>query len=290
MTTHRPGLHLFILCLALLSGAALAETALWQVRDGNRVMYIGGTVHVLGADDYPLPTAFDRAYKKASVLVFETDMQAINSPAFQLQMMQRLTFSGGRTLKDELGSSAYDALKIYSQKHGLPMAMLNQFRPAMVSLVIVMTELQRLGIDGTGVDAYFYQRAQADGKPTRQLETAQAQLEYIAGMGQGQEDALILNSLRDAEHVADMMAEIKAAWRSGDRAQLIKVGLEPMRKDYPQLFQDLLVKRNNAWLVKLEQMLKNPDTELVLVGALHLVGKEGVLEQLRARGYAVTQQ
>jgi len=285
MTTHR----FLLLCLALLSSPALAETSLWQIRDGDRMMYLGGTVHVLAAADYPLPEEFNQAYERADRLVFETDMQAINSPAFQLQMVQRLTYNDGRSLKDELGTQAYDALQAYSRKRSLPMAMLERFRPAMVSLVIVMTELERLGINDTGVDEHFYRRAKADGKPVGQLETPQAQLEFIAGMGQGQEDALILNSLRDAEQVADMMAGIKTAWRSGDRAQLVKVGLEPMRRDYPALYQDLLVKRNQAWLVKLEQMLKNADTELVLVGAMHLVGDEGLLTQLRARGYEVTQ-
>ncbi len=282
-------LCLLFLCLVLPS-AALAGTSLWQVRDGDRVMYLGGTVHVLAAADYPLPEAFDRAYEQADRLVFETDMQAINSPAFQLQMMQRLTYNDGRSLKDELGARAYGALQAYSHKRGLPMAMLEQFRPAMVSLVIVMTELERLGINGTGVDEHFYRRARNDGKAVGQLETPQAQLAFIAGMGRGQEDALILNSLRDAEQVAEMMAGMKAAWRSGDLAQLAKLGLEPMRRDYPGLYEELLVKRNQAWLGKLERMLKNPDTELVLVGAMHLVGREGLLEQLRARGYKITQQ
>ncbi len=282
-------LCLLFLCLVLPS-AALAGTSLWQVRDGDRMMYLGGTVHVLAAADYPLPEAFDRAYEQADRLVFETDMQAINSPAFQLQMMQRLTYNDGRSLKDELGARAYGALQAYSHKRGLPMAMLEQFRPAMVSLVIVMTELERLGINGTGVDEHFYRRARNDGKAVGQLETPQAQLAFIAGMGRGQEDALILNSLRDAEQVAEMMAGMKAAWRSGDLAQLAKLGLEPMRRDYPGLYKELLVKRNQAWLGKLERILKNPDTELVLVGAMHLVGREGLLEQLRARGYKITQQ
>ncbi len=282
-------LHLLLLCL-LLSPAALAETSLWQVRDGERTMYLGGTVHVLAAADYPLPAAFDRAYAQADRVVFETDMQAINSPAFQLQMMQRLTYDDGRGLRDELGTRAYDALQAYSRKRNLPMAMLERFRPAMVSLVIVMTELERLGINGTGVDEHFHRRARADGKPVGQLETPQAQLEFIAGMGRGEEDALILNSLRDAEQVATMMSRMKAAWRSGDLAQLEKVGLEPMRRDYPGLYENLLVKRNQAWLGRLEGMLKNAGTELVLVGAMHLVGHEGLLEQLRTRGYEIIQQ
>jgi len=289
MTPMRHG-PVLLLALLLLPATALAETSLWQLRDGDQVMYLGGTVHVLSAADYPLPAAFAEAYAEADALVFETDMQAINSPEFQLQMVQRMSYGDGRSLRDDLGGKAYDALRAYSRKRNLPMAMLDQFRPSMVSLVIVMTELERLGINGTGVDEYFYRRAQADGKPTLQLETPQAQLEFIAGMGRGQEDALILNSLRDAEQVAEMMGEMKSAWRSGDLARLAKAGLEPMRRDYPGLYRDLLVKRNQAWLVKLERLMKTPDTELVLVGALHLVGPEGVLERLRARGYEVIQR
>jgi len=49
------------------------------------------------------------------------------------------------------------------------------------------------------------------------------------------------------------------------------------------------IDRNDAWLPKIEQRLKTPghDDTLVVVGALHLLGNDGVVEKLRAKGYRV---
>lgn len=37
----------------------------------------------------------------------------------------------------------------------------------------------------------------------------------------------------------------------------------------------------------IEGMMNNKPVELILVGALHLVGKDGLLQQLRNKGYIV---
>jgi hypothetical protein len=39
----------------------------------------------------------------------------------------------------------------------------------------------------------------------------------------------------------------------------------------------------------MEELLRSNDNSLVVVGALHLVGKGGLLELLRAKGYSITQ-
>ena len=85
------------------------------------------------------------------------------------------------------------------------------------------------------------------------------------------------------------MAQLKAAWRQGDNLTLEKIGINEWREDFPVIYQNLLVRRNNAWIPQIEAMLNTNPTEAVLVGALHLVGNEGVLQQLRDRGYKVEQ-
>ena len=79
------------------------------------------------------------------------------------------------------------------------------------------------------------------------------------------------------------------AWRSGDLEWLEQNIAMPMRNDFPTAYQTLLVKRNNAWMGKIEAMAASDQTEFVVVGALHLAGADGLLEQLAARGYRVTQ-
>jgi uncharacterized protein YbaP (TraB family) len=55
------------------------------------------------------------------------------------------------------------------------------------------------------------------------------------------------------------------------------------------LFATLVTDRNKSWMPKIEQLLGGKDDVLVVVGAAHLVGKEGVLEMLKAKGYLVEQ-
>jgi uncharacterized protein YbaP (TraB family) len=58
-------------------------------------------------------------------------------------------------------------------------------------------------------------------------------------------------------------------------------------KDYPKVYQSLLVERNNNWLPKIERLIKQPEEKFILVGALHLIGEDGLLQQLKNRGYQV---
>ena len=79
------------------------------------------------------------------------------------------------------------------------------------------------------------------------------------------------------------------AWRSGDTDWLDANLARDMRRDFPGIYRTLLVDRNNAWMPQLEAMASTAEIEFVLVGALHLVGREGLLAQLEARAYRVTQ-
>jgi hypothetical protein len=62
-----------------------------------------------------------------------------------------------------------------------------------------------------------------------------------------------------------------------------------MKRQYPKLYVHINVERNDAWVPKIEQRLDAPghDDTLIVVGALHLLGSDGVVEKLRAKGYKV---
>jgi len=81
-----------LLLITLYTTQGLAETSLWRVSNGTNALFIGGTVHVLSKTDYPLPAAFDAAYKESSKLVFETDIGASENPAFAQTMLQHAVF------------------------------------------------------------------------------------------------------------------------------------------------------------------------------------------------------
>ncbi len=278
-----------LMLIVLYATQSFAETSLWRISHGANELFIGGTIHVLSKTDYPLPAAFDAAYKKSSKLVFETDIGASQTPDFTQIMLQHMMFPDGKSLKDVLRTDVYEQLEAFSSARGVPMVMLKKMRPAMVIITLTFMELQRLGMTDTGVDHYYYQRALADKKMLGYLESNEQQLTFITNMGKGRENDFVRYSLKDLENIEDIMQKLKAAWRNGNQDEMAALSLDGMRRDFPNIYQQLLVERNQNWLPHIESMLKDPGTEMVLVGALHLVGKEGVLHALREKGYRIEQ-
>ncbi len=264
-----------------------AETSLWRVSKGNSELFIGGTIHVLSASDYPLPSEFELAYKLAKVVVLETDLLAMAQPAVQARLLQRVRYKNGKTLKDDLKPETYKALVEYAISASISIETLIQFKPPIIMITLLMTELQRLGLANTGVDKYFSDKSLADGKDLGQLESVDEQLILIESMGKGHEDEMILSTIAEMEELSSQMEKLKDAWRQGNTQKMNTVGLSSMKTDFPELYQNFLVDRNNAWLPKIEAMIDTPEIELILVGALHLVSNDGLINKLQLLGYTV---
>lgn len=274
---------------ALVLSVSAQAASVWQVSDGHNTLYIGGTLHLLSADDYPLPEAYDQAYQKADTLVFETDMQAVSSAAFATKMMQQNTYAPGQSLADDLNAKTLQKLSDYLARNGLPEAQLMQLKPAMLGLTLTMLEYQKVGLTSQGVDAYYHTKAQQDGKPQDWFETPDEQLSYITSMAEGQENEFVQYTLEDLGELSNLITPLTRDWRKGDVQGLYDLMISDLTTRYPKVHDDLLVSRNNNWLPKLKALMQTPETEFVLVGTLHLPGEEGILAMLEEQGFTLKQ-
>lgn len=140
-----------------------------------------------------------------------------------------------------------------------------------------------------GVDYQIALRAQRDGKPIVGLETAAQQLGFLASMSMEDQRNFLAATLNESED-GEELREITEAWRNGDLVALealLKQGAEQM----PTFFQRIVVDRNRNWMPRIEQMLADPQKDyLVVTGALHMIGKEGLVEMLRDKGYKITRK
>ena len=277
------------LLLFLLAGSAHAQSPVWQVEKHGNLLFIAGSLHILTAEDYPLPPAFETAYRQSGRMVFETDVSRMESPEFQQYLLREVSFSDGRNLREVLLVDTYHAVEDFFVSRGVPMTGIDGFKPGMVAMLMTIIELQRLGINGAGVDAHLNQRAAQEQKPRGQLETVEQQVAFIANLGVGQEDEMLNYNLADMQRLPELWQSMSQAWRDGDLPWLEENIAQPMREDFPAVYQSLLVERNNAWIPQLEAMSKTAQVEFVVVGALHLSGANGLLSQLAARGYRITQ-
>jgi uncharacterized protein YbaP (TraB family) len=246
-------------------------------------------VHLLRPADYPLPGEFEEAYKASSELYFETDIASMNDLSVQAQMLQQLTYGDDESLSSILSDEAYAALSAYTATAGLPIAMLNKFKPGLLISTLQILVFQSMGFTPQGVDAFFHTQAVGDGKAEGQLETVQEQIGSIAAMGEGNESEFILLSLKDLAETGDVMEDMIGAWRSGDAEGLSELFVEEMKVEAPALYDTLLLQRNLKWVPQIDSMLQDADTEFVLVGAAHLVGENGLLDLLSQKGYEINQ-
>ena len=280
--------HILLISL-LIPCFAGAETSLWRVKQGSHQVIIGGTIHLLGKSDYPLPDEFEQAFREADSLVLEADLAELSTPDNQAKLAQSLVYPKGTTLKSQINSKTYRALTRYCKASDLEASTMLTMKPSLVVITLTMAELQRLGLANSGVDQFYFDKAKKSGKPVTSLESAATQIQALVSMGKGHENELILSTIKELKSMPKFTLAIKQAWRNGNLAELEQIGIKTMQTEFPEMNQTLLTTRNNAWLPKIKAMLATPGRELILVGTLHLAGKDGVLAQLQQQGYVVEQ-
>jgi uncharacterized protein YbaP (TraB family) len=162
-------------------------------------------------------------------------------------------------------------------------------KPWMAALSVAGLELANAGYQpSAGLDMHFSRRARDDGKERRALETVEEQLGLFAGLSPEESTAFLRSTLDELETMVPLLDEVAASWRVGD-VEPVEALLGSEFAELPALRAKLVVDRNRAWLMHIEELLAGGRDTLVVVGALHLVGPEGLVALLRGRGYTVTQ-
>jgi len=290
MLKHKYFIILLLMALITLSNVVNAKSPVWKVSKGDAHLYIGGTIHLLAAKDYPLPEAFDLAFNLADEIVFETDISSANDLATQMKMMPVIMSQGGQTLESRLEPKVWEELTAFLEARSLPIPMFQAMTPAGFNLALLALELQKMGVTSeSGVETFFNQKAISAGKSITWLETLEAQLAVLNKMNEIDANMMVRSTIEDIEKLPEQWPELLRLWRAGDMKGLEDLALDQILNTSPELYEALLVQRNKNWIPSIEKMLESKDIELVLVGALHLSGEHSVLKMLSDRGATVEQ-
>lgn len=280
------GFAALVLCFAAGLSPVMAQSPVWEVR-GEGSFLMGGTIHMLRPEDFPLPEAFDRAYDMADAVVLETDLGALVTPEMQRLIAEQGFQSGGRTLADDLDPEVWQRLTEVAEELGIGVVLLEGMRPAFAGLTLARAMLGRLGVTEVGTDGYFYLRARADGRTLLGLEPARDQMALLLSLGDEDPNRFLDAHLDDVARAGELIDAAIEAWRRGDFEWLHEHLIEPSRLEDPDAYRRLFVERNANWLPQLQAFAASDEQELVLVGAGHLGGSDGLLHALREAGYDV---
>jgi hypothetical protein len=268
--------------------AATAEPAAWQLagRNGGEIALLG-SMHVLRAADYPLPASIDALFERADVIVMELDLDDVDALAQQATVLAAATLSPGTVLRDVVEPRVYSLTEQRTRELGLDLALLERFEPWFLAITLLDLGMRKVGFQAErGVEQYLVGKAREAGKNVIGLETFAMQIGLFDAMAPSAQQAMLSQTLEELTGADEAMTEMVAAWRDGRLDALSEELLDDF-DEFPGLYDALVTDRNTAWVAALEDMLDDGRSYLVVVGALHLVGRDSVIDMLQARGHRV---
>ena len=276
----------------LLIGQAQAQTTpqppIWQIEGARATVHLLGTIHLLEPGTSWRSPLIERLVADADSLWLEVDQAAAAGPAFQAHVTARGLDPQGPGLASQLGPDLASALAGLTQELGVPASAFEPMRPWFAAVTLTMVFAQRQGYDPqSGVEAVLERDFRARDKPVHALEKPQQAIAALADQTATAQMALLadtIDQLADGGAVLDAMTE---AWRTGDLDTLETLALAPMQQ-HEDAYQALLVDRNRAWLPQIERVMAGRGRHLIAVGAAHMLGADGLVAMLRARGYAIS--
>ena len=287
--------RLFLALVILLSSPAVwPDTAghpvtLWRAAGQTNSVYLLGSIHLLRPGDYPLPSAIDAAYEEAEVLVMELDMDDLDGVQAQQLFTRYGVLPSGKTLRDLMGEPAYQQARVAAEAIDIPIEMLAQSEPWLAAITVEMMMFYRIGFNPMlGVEMQLVSKAARDGKPIEGLETAAEQTAFLDGLSLDTQREMLLQTLEESAGIEESIDEIIRAWRYGDIAALEGGLLQDLEKN-EELSEALVNRRNRRWVTQISELLDDGDDYLVVVGALHLIGDQGVPELLAKAGVKIVQ-
>ena len=282
--------------LTLITALALSLPAkaqlFWQIsgKDLSEPSYLLGSFHLekdTFCDSIP---GFKEAFQAVKQTYFEYSIYDVtaNRPNPFMMMPEGRTFESLYTeeeLADVLGLVAKITGVQYSKVQFSPQGLsqfLNQelMRKSFPDLVQSSEEFMDLGLQ---------QRAKSAGKQVRGLETLEYQLDLINGKNHSLEEQAknLLEWARSPESDPDVfkskLTALHQAYRSQD-FQAIEEEIAALSSTPSG--RELIFDRNETWMPILCEAIRSCPT-LIVVGAGHLMGEDGLISLLRREGFTL---
>jgi uncharacterized protein YbaP (TraB family) len=252
--------------------------------------WLFGTYHLIN-DSYLNETpAVLNAFAKSKHLVVEviidsSELSTANSKALlqNKQLAELLDKGFTDSLDAELKATIGQGIEQFQA-----------LKPMTVMLTLSMINLMRDNqpilkkYTGIPLDAAFVAKSKSSGKAATALETINQQMDLLFNTISDEEQATMLKHfLRNKEQNIQMGNNMLKVYFENDISKIYSIYQESIKATGDMDF--LIKKRNDNWMQTLPALLKK-QANFIAVGALHLAGPDGLVEQFKKLGYTVTAQ
>jgi uncharacterized protein YbaP (TraB family) len=259
---------------------------LWKIQSSTATVYLLGSIHFLKEKCYPLPLTVESAYDSSEVLVVEADINDIGKVDLATFMDEAL-YSGDDRLENHVSPETYRLIRRETGAMGIPPELADTERPWLLALSLQALELMKLGYDPRlGVDYHFLSKAKGK-KRILELESLDEQIKLLSGFSDREQEMFLLYTLKNLKAMGGQVDSLTRAWATGDTKTVESILTNATTEDesLKRIQERLLDERNAKMALNIESYLSSWGTYFVIVGAGHLVGKKGIVEHLKTKGY-----
>ncbi|HSE39354.1 MAG TPA: TraB/GumN family protein [Acidobacteriota bacterium] len=270
---------------------------LWKVEAAGGPLYLLGSIHAVNKSVYPLPAAMERAFLDCETLAVEVDILP-RKPTYDPEeifesYMETALYPEGETLQRHISKETYRLLMKEFERYDVDAFAIQRIRPWALASVISGYETAKAQLDPElGIDRHFLSRAKFRSKKVFELESMEFQAKLFGGFSDKEQEMYLLATLKDITNEFSKINTMLSAWRSGDIKTLESLINEsyPVGSELGAFRKKILTERNKGMLQKIEYLMQEKGTDLVIVGAAHMLGDDGLVTLMRNKGYRIARQ
>lgn len=263
----------------------------WKASRADATIYLLGSIHLGTPAMYPLPEVVMSAFQASNALVVEADPSS-SSPADVVAGLRAISqYSDGSLLQNHIEPPLWESYKAAVQSLGLGLEAVARAKPWFAAQVLEIAAMHRAGFDPRlGIDLHFIQRAKHK-LPILELESMGEQLAMLDGLPAEQQAVMLEQTVKQFSQAGEMLGALLKSWKNGDAEAMEKLIVQDAESD-PNgqlMLRRIFYDRNRAMAEKLLTYAKPGQAYFVVVGAGHMVGKQGLVALLRQQGFEVQQ-
>ena len=267
----------------------LSHNLLWEIT-GNGLKsksYLFGTIHVIPKEDFFYPKNTEEVLKQSESIFFEVDMDKMNDMTTMFSVLDKIMMNDDMKLQDLLSESEYNVIKEYFNETGLPMMVIDRFKP-MISQVLADPSIQASSMKNGDIKSYemeLMELAKSDKKKIGGLETIEFQLSRFDSIPYIDQAKYLYQTIASANTGQDELKKLVEIYKS-QNLNLLGKAINEDENGLNSFLDILLNERNKKWIPIIEKNMKI-NSCFFAVGAGHLVGDKGLINLLRRNSYTV---
>ncbi|HRP02412.1 MAG TPA: TraB/GumN family protein [Candidatus Kapabacteria bacterium] len=265
-----------------------SKNFMWEVKSDKSTCYILGSVHLADSSIYPMDQAISDAFDKSQVLVLEIDISNINPT----DVLKYTMLADTNTLAGAVDKITYKKFEDLFKKHNVPFMAYSKLKPWFAVMTLQSLEMISSNYSiAYGIDLFFLDKAQNKNMKIKELESFAFQMKVLDTLNNFSGKFLDY-TLEEINDTGKQVADILKAWKNGDSdkmSEIVNQGFDI--EGFDEVMHIINNQRNYNMLDKIEQYLQSNETHFVVVGAAHLVGKEGLIQLLKSKNkYTINQK